>query len=98
MKCYMTTWNTVLEGGGIIERQETLTALDKEPTVVNWRASVGGIFIVSEQNQFVVGTNIHNTFPKLHFVLAPLDVMQLGGWADKDTWDFIGRPRRIGQP
>jgi hypothetical protein len=97
MKCYMMTWNLGLEGGGTIDRQTILAALDKDPTVVNWRAAVGAIFIISEKSQFDVGLSIHNTFPKLHFVVTPLDAYQLGGWADKDTWDFIVRPRRIGE-
>jgi hypothetical protein len=97
MKCFMMTWNVMLETGTFIERQTILTALDEEPTVVNWRAAVGAIFIISEKSQFDVGLSIHNKFPKLHFVLTPLDANQLGGWADKDTWDFIQRPRRIGE-
>jgi hypothetical protein len=98
MKCYMMTWNFGLEGGAVIDRQTILTALDKNPTIVNWRAAVGTIFIISEQSQFDIGLSIHNVFPKLHFIISPIEPMQLGGWADKETWDFVVRPRRSGEP
>jgi hypothetical protein len=98
MKCYLMTWTVSLEGGGQIDRQEILNYFETDQRIRNWRASTGAIFIVSEASQLELGDRLHLRFPNLHYIITPLNMTELWGWTDKETWEFILRPRRAGEP
>jgi hypothetical protein len=87
-----------LKGLGV-ERQQILDALDKVPEIVNWRAATGAIFIASESSGKVLSEKINSAIPRhVHFVLVDAEIDQVWGWTDEETWNFIRRPRRIGEP
>jgi hypothetical protein len=78
-------------------RQEILDAIDKVPEIVNWRASVGAIFLVTDSN--VSSSNVTDLILKAipnisRFIIAPIDGMRSQGMADADTWNFLNNPRR----
>jgi hypothetical protein len=89
----MMTWLSIYEGGGTVKRQDILDFLDSIPSIVNWRASTGAIFIVSNESARQLADRIHEKLPKLHFVLAPIVGFQCQGFAEKGTWDFINHPK-----
>jgi hypothetical protein len=84
-------------GDTAINRQQILDMLDKDPQIKNWRASTGAIFIASEVSAKQLSEALHGTFPKLHFIIAPIDIEKTWGYSDKDTWEFIRRPQQPGQ-
>jgi hypothetical protein len=80
------------------ERQTILDALDGIPEIVNWRAATGAIFVVSELSGPVLAEVINPKLPAhVHFVLVPASIDRTSGYTDKETWDFIRRPRRVGE-
>ncbi len=97
MKAFMITWLALLNGKWF-DRQILLNALDATPEILNWRASVGAVFVVSASPINVLADRIRQKVPGLHFVITPVDIKQIQGWADKETWDFISRPRHAGMP
>jgi hypothetical protein len=87
MKCYAVIWTGP-------ERQKMIDALDKIPEILNWRAASGAIFIVSEQNEDWLAEKIHKEFPSIIFMVAPVKSVDVQGYQDKTTWEFIQNPRR----
>jgi len=93
MNCFILTWqpNT--------RRQEILDALDKIPEVLNWRASTGAIFIISNLDAVTLSKKINTSVGKdLFFVINPISIDTIEGFTDRDTWNFIRKPRRAGEP
>jgi hypothetical protein len=97
MKAFLITWLGNVRGQ-LFDRQLLLNALDKIPDVVNWRAAIGAVFVVSNATPVRLREQIHAALPDLQFVITPIDIQTIEGWADKETWDFVRRPRRVGQP
>lgn len=92
MNCYILT--SLYDG---VTRQNMIDFLDDLPEVVNWRAHIGAIFLASEGPAEVLSDRIHEEFPTLFFIVARISAASTHGWADKDTWDLIQRPRPVGQ-
>lgn len=88
-KCYMITLNSA--------REPVLEFLNAQPDL-NWRASCGAIFIASDYPLNYLNQLVHNKFPTIHFTIHQIEGLQVYGWADPATWDFINRPRAIGEP
>ena len=97
MRPYVLVWHPLI-GNRTVSRKEILDALNTIPEVLNWRAAVGTIFLISEQTSPQVSDKIRAKIPGLLHVVVPVDMNITQGWADKDTWDFLTRPRRAGQP
>jgi hypothetical protein len=77
----------------MVDRDELLQKLDQMPEVLNWRASVGAIFIVSKAGSVQLSLQIHGALPRLQFVLVSITNSICTGWADNGTWDFVNNPR-----
>ena len=93
MNCYLMSW-----ARAEVARQQILDALDKIPSVLNWRASTGAIFIVSELSANALSDEINSLVPShVHFVLAPINIEQIHGYTDEKTWNFIRHLRRSSQ-
>lgn len=92
MKCFILTW---LNSASC---QVVLDALDKIPQIINWRASTGAIFLVSSIDASALTDLIHEKLPKEHFVISQISIDTVEGYTDRDTWNFIRRPRRAGEP
>jgi hypothetical protein len=75
-----------------IDRQEVLNALNAMPGVMNWRASVGAIFIISSLPATALSMQVRQKLPGLQHVIAPIDMVTADGWADPDTWNFLRYP------
>jgi hypothetical protein len=96
MNCYVLMWSAVVEGT-LLDRQEVINFIDSVPEIVNWRASTGGIFLVSNASPKIISTKINAKFPKLTFIISPIAIQSTWGWADKETWDFIRNPQPVGK-
>jgi hypothetical protein len=94
MKVYMLTWQAWLNNKSF-DRQTLLNALDRMPEVLNWRAAIGAAFIVSEASQEQLTDSLMKQIPDLRFVFAQIDMGNIQGWADKETWDFITNPKKV---
>jgi hypothetical protein len=94
MKPYVLTWLPWLDGGPI-DRQKILDVLNTMPEVLNWRAAVGAIFIISESSPTQLSIGLRTRIPNLHHMIVPIDVTIADGWADKETWDFIQHSQRV---
>lgn len=95
MKSYMITWLSSLEGGGIVNRQTLINAIDSIDIVHNWRASTGAIFVSSPHTAEEISRRIRRSLPKLAFVVAQIDLGNIHGWTDKDSWNFIQHPKAV---
>jgi hypothetical protein len=63
----------------------------------NWYAPLSqGILINSERSAFELGTILRGQFPHLWFVLSLVTPGTIDGWAPKQFWDFVNRPRSAG--
>jgi hypothetical protein len=89
MKCYMMSY--------MGERQPILDAIEKVPEIVNWQAGGGAIFMVSEKNTEWLTEVIHEKLPDLTFVICPTNIGQMQGYLPKVVWEFIQRPRKVGE-
>jgi hypothetical protein len=94
MNCFILTWRR----NDDLPRRTILDTLDAIPDVLNWRAAVGAIIIVSESDARSISEKINEKLPKLHFLVSPVSIDSAEGYMDKDTWNFIRRPRRVGEP
>jgi hypothetical protein len=77
------------------QRERILKFLDTLPEVINWRASAGAIFIVSDSSADDISKKIHAEFSSLTHVLARIqtgNTHDLQGWADPKTWEIIKHP------
>lgn len=101
MRCFVLSWHPFYEGGKGKEarsgkpvvRQDILDTIDKIDEVANWRASTGSIFIASDSSARVIAKKLRELMPLLTFVLLPIDIENVWGWTDKETWEFIQNPR-----
>jgi hypothetical protein len=79
------------------DRQTMIDLIDKIPEIVNWRASNGVIFIISEKNENWISEKIHAGLPQdTAFLVSTITIDSSQGYLDKDSWDFIRNPRRVG--
>jgi hypothetical protein len=92
MICYLLTWDRLKNTTGE-RRQEILDFLDTIPEIVNWRATTGIILLVSELTADEIIDKLHEKFPKLGFIVAPVNIDDVQGIANKETWDFIRYPK-----
>jgi hypothetical protein len=92
MKPYILTWLPWLNGP--TERQTILDALNSMPEVLNWRAAIGAVFIISDSPATVLSAGIRNRLPNLQYVIVPVDMSVSDGWADRETWNFLQNPQR----
>jgi hypothetical protein len=90
MKCYMMTWVNIAIRQQILDYLDTLRS-----EVVNWRASSGAIFMISGLDALTLTEKIHAKFPGLVFIITPITIEEIQGYADSDTWNFIRFPRPI---
>jgi hypothetical protein len=88
---YAMTYHPLINGNPV-DRQMILDTLDKMPEILNWRASIGAIFLVSNQSSMVLSRALHLRIPDLLYVILPVG-KGADGWADKDTWTFINDPK-----
>lgn len=98
MNCYIMTWEAHYEGkpSVAVDRQDLLDFLDTLPSVVNWRASTGAVFLVSQEHANSIADQIHKKFPKLRFLVGKIGSADCQGWTEQITWDFIRKPRPVG--
>jgi hypothetical protein len=97
MKTYMLTWHPWYKKfDSQVDRQHILDVIDKMPEVENWRAAIGAIFLATDLNARQLSDKIHQSMPDLTFLVVPAKLDQVEGWADRKTWDFIRRPKRVG--
>lgn len=88
LHCHMMTFQYV-------ERQAVINAIGVIPSVINWRAAVGAIFIVTDET---ITSNVLAELlaprlpPEALFVIAAIDGRRAQGRADADTWNFITNP------
>jgi hypothetical protein len=75
-------------------RKQILDTLDAIPDVKNWRATTGGIFIVTEVDVSTnaLAMNIHSRLPNVRFILAGVAGATQGN-SETETWDFLNNPR-----
>jgi hypothetical protein len=92
MKCYLIIW-TRYKDELHYEQKELTDFINTVPEIVNWRADAGAIFIVSDQHENKLSEIIHGKFPKLRFIIAPIIIQNIQGWASNDTWEFIKNPK-----
>ena len=86
-KCYTMAW---MSPEGKVSRDDVLGKLDTIAEIVNWRASDGAIFIVSEvEKAQPIADKIHDLIPEINFVLVPTSISSVWGWAEHDTWAFL---------
>jgi hypothetical protein len=78
------------------ERQKIIDLIDKIPEIVNWRGVSGAIFVASDKNENWISERIHAGFPELTYLVAQIKIDDSQGYLDKETWDFIRKPRRAG--
>jgi hypothetical protein len=97
MTPYVMTWLPFVNNVPV-DRQVILNALNTVNGVLNWRASVGAVFIISNSTATVLSAQIQQKIPGLHHVIVPVDMTVTNGWADKETWEFLQRPRGAGMP
>src|SRR5579862_1714228 len=90
---YLLIWNPMLPER--FDRQTVINFLDMLPEVVNWRASTGGILIVSRHDVNVLTAKLHEKLLKMNFILARIPGLTSQGWTDADTWKFINNPTPI---
>jgi hypothetical protein len=84
-----------MAGNGLIDRQNILDFLNTLPNDVSiWRASTGAIFFASNSTVKEISEKVHGKFPGLHFMISPIQIENIWGWTDKDTWEFIRTGRR----
>jgi len=83
MKCY------VLVTGDLKRRQSIIDYIDKVPEIAGWRIASGGIFLLSEKDEEWLTDRVHEEFPKLVFLIVPLDFYSVQGYQARDTWEFI---------
>jgi hypothetical protein len=76
----------------VVDRQEVLNVLNAIPGVVNWRASIGAIFIISSLSATALSAQLRQKLPGLQHMIAPIDIAVTDGWADADTWSFLQYP------
>ena len=96
MNCFIVTWSGVYDdrkGNPVVDRQTILDALDEISEILNWRASTGAVFVVSESTATSLWKKIHEKLPDLHFTIAPISIETIEGWTDERTWEFIRNPR-----
>jgi hypothetical protein len=86
MKCY-----AIMHSG--TDRQNILDVLDGIPEILNWRAASGAIFVVSQKGENWISDKIHAAFPDAIFLVATIDIATSQGYQDKETWEFIERPK-----
>ena len=86
------TWLPAI-GQSPIDRQQILNVLDTMPEVVNWRAAVGAIFIISPGSATTLSEQIRRKLPGLQHVITRIDGFNVDGWADAETWNFVQYPR-----
>jgi hypothetical protein len=71
--------------------------IDKIPEIVNWRASIGVIFLVSEKNENWISEKIHAGLPPdAAYLVSTITIDGSQGYLDAESWDFIRNPRRVG--
>lgn len=92
MTVYVFVWSPTMAGNAPIDRQNILDFLNTLPNeeVPIWRASTGAIFIASNSTAKEISEKVHEKFPGLHFIIAPIQIGNIWGWTDKGTWEFIG--------
>lgn len=91
MNCFALMWSD-------FARDKLIAAVDKVPEIVNWRASSGAIFLVSEESDNWLAEKIHEIVPELKtFLVTKIDMEHAQGYQDKQTWDFIQNPRAVGK-
>jgi hypothetical protein len=94
MNCYLLTW-TLKKGDQLFPAKEIVDYLDTLQDIKNWRNDVGAIFLVSELSPTQLHSKIHRKFPELRYIITPIDINDIEGWAPKDTWDFIRYPKPV---
>jgi hypothetical protein len=97
MNIYVMIWHPYI-GEKVIERSVVLDSLDKIPEIENWRANIGAIFIASKSSASEISDSIRQKIPGLMHMVIPIDLAHMQGWADRDTWEFILKPRPAGEP
>lgn len=93
MKTYVLVWHPWNDKDRVY-RQPILDTLDKMPSVVNWRASTGAIFIGSNATEETLSEELANKMPNLEFVISEITLATSQGRTDRETWTFIGDPTR----
>jgi hypothetical protein len=88
----MLVWHPIVEKARI-DRRSILDVLDTIPDVKNWRAHVGAILIASDSTAENLFRKIHEKLPTLIFLIAPIEIEEVFGWTDQDTWEFISEPK-----
>lgn len=96
MKCYLLTWDRLVVDDNK-RRQEFIDFLDTIPEIVNWRASVGVILLVSDLPAEIIQEKIRAKFPKeLGFLLVPINIHDAQGYTNRETWEFIRNSNAVG--
>jgi hypothetical protein len=90
MKTYVLVWHGWI-GDDRLKRQTILDEIDKMPSVRNWRASTGAIFIHSDRDESILSEELRSRMPRLEFIISAIDLDTSEGRTDRKTWDFIGR-------
>ena len=97
MTPYIMAWHSLQHGSPgspPVNRKDILNVLDKLPEVANWRASTGAIFIISAFGSQYIADKIRQHLPYLIFTIIPImEFDKIGGYSDKETWDFIKTPK-----
>lgn len=86
LRCFALIWKET-------DRQAMLDFLDQVPEIVNWRTISGSVIIVSARDEDWLATKIHQKYPELTFIVAPLRLSEIQGMQPKETWDFIEKPK-----
>lgn len=85
-QCHMITF--------VGDRQKLLNALDLIPEVLNWRAALGGVFVVTPATvtSSMIAEKLAPKYPDLRFVISAIYGNMTNGRADAQTWEFINNP------
>jgi hypothetical protein len=89
VKCFAILWAD-------LDRQKLIDFIDKIPEVRNWRAVSGTLFMITEKNENWLADKVHGEFPDLIFLIAPINLSDVQGYEDTETWAFIQNPKPVG--